>query len=61
MCEAATKGGYSDVIITKIEMLSKFHKAEEDHQDHFNKNSGDFWLIGDVDKARDRVKHLDVY
>ncbi len=36
-----TEGGYDDDIVTEIEPLETFWRAEEKHQDYFEKNPGD--------------------
>lgn len=52
------EGGYDDEVVTEIEPLETFHRAEEKHQDYFEKNPADAYCTmhaqPKVEKVRER-------
>ncbi|VTT87741.1 Peptide methionine sulfoxide reductase MsrA [Halorubrum sp. DM2] len=66
--EAATRyvealneeGGYDDDVVTEVEPLETFYRAEEKHQDYFEKNPADAYCTmhaqPKVDKVRERFR-----
>ncbi|MFQ3307970.1 MAG: peptide-methionine (S)-S-oxide reductase [Candidatus Nanohaloarchaea archaeon] len=47
---------YSDEIVTEVEELDKFYRAEEKHQDYFEKNPNDAYCRINAQPKIDKVK-----
>lgn len=56
----AEEGGYDDEIVTELERLETFHRAEEKHQDYFEKHPNDAYCTmhaqPKVEKVRERFR-----
>ncbi|QUO47142.1 MULTISPECIES: peptide-methionine (S)-S-oxide reductase MsrA [Halorubrum] len=54
------EGGYDDDVVTEIEPLETFYRAEEKHQDYFEKNPADAYCTmhaqPKVEKVRERFR-----
>jgi peptide-methionine (S)-S-oxide reductase len=54
------KGGYDDPVVTEVELLETFYRAEEKHQDYFEKNPTDAYCQmhaqPKVEKVRERFQ-----
>ncbi|SDF99759.1 peptide-methionine (S)-S-oxide reductase [Halorubrum xinjiangense] len=54
------EGGYDDEVVTEIEPLETFYRAEEKHQDYFEKNPADAYCTmhaqPKVEKVRERFR-----
>ncbi|QKG91589.1 peptide-methionine (S)-S-oxide reductase MsrA [Halorubrum salinarum] len=54
------KGGYDDDVVTEVERLETFYRAEEKHQDYFEKNPADAYCTmhaqPKVEKVRERFR-----
>jgi len=54
------EGGYDDDVVTEIERLETFYRAEEKHQDYFAKNPADAYCTmhaqPKVEKVRERFR-----
>jgi peptide-methionine (S)-S-oxide reductase len=54
------EGGYDDPVVTEVEQLETFYRAEEKHQDYFEKNPTDAYCQmhaqPKVEKVRDRFQ-----
>jgi peptide-methionine (S)-S-oxide reductase len=54
------EGGYDDDIVTELEPLERFYRAEEKHQDYFEKNPSDAYCRmharPKVEKVRERFR-----
>jgi peptide-methionine (S)-S-oxide reductase len=52
------EGGYDDEIVTEVEPLEEFHRAEEKHQNYFEKNPNDAYCqmhaTPKVEKVREK-------
>ncbi len=52
------KGGYDDDVVTEVEPLDRFYRAEEKHQDYYSKNPNDAYCSmhaqPKVEKVRER-------
>ncbi|ERG89817.1 MAG: methionine-S-sulfoxide reductase [halophilic archaeon J07HX5] len=56
----AEEGGYDDEIVTELERLETFYRAEEKHQDYFEKHPNDAYCTmhaqPKVEKVRERFR-----
>ncbi|WP_297885147.1 peptide-methionine (S)-S-oxide reductase MsrA [uncultured Halorubrum sp.] len=54
------EGGYDDDVVTEVEPLETFYRAEEKHQDYFEKNPADAYCTmhaqPKVEKVRERFR-----
>mgnify|MGYP006283858179 FL=1 len=54
------EGGYDDEVVTEVERLETFYRAEEKHQDYFEKNPADAYCTmhaqPKVEKVRERFR-----
>ncbi|TKX85616.1 peptide-methionine (S)-S-oxide reductase [Halorubrum sp. SS5] len=54
------EGGYDDDVVTEVERLETFYRAEEKHQDYFEKNPADAYCTmhaqPKVEKVRERFR-----
>ncbi|KOX96241.1 peptide-methionine (S)-S-oxide reductase [Halorubrum sp. ASP1] len=54
------EGGYDDDVVTELERLETFYRAEEKHQDYFEKNPADAYCTmhaqPKVEKVRERFR-----
>ncbi|MDB2282975.1 peptide-methionine (S)-S-oxide reductase MsrA [Halorubrum ezzemoulense] len=54
------EGGYDDEVVTEVEPLETFYRAEEKHQDYFEKNPADAYCTmhaqPKVEKVRERFR-----
>jgi peptide-methionine (S)-S-oxide reductase len=54
------EGGYDDPVVTEVELLETFYRAEEKHQDYFEKNPNDAYCQmhaqPKVEKVRERFQ-----
>ncbi|WP_096393175.1 peptide-methionine (S)-S-oxide reductase MsrA [Halorubrum trapanicum] len=54
------EGGYDDDVVTEVERLGTFYRAEEKHQDYFEKNPADAYCTmhaqPKVEKVRERFR-----
>ena len=54
------EGGYDDEVVTELERLETFYRAEEKHQDYFEKNPADAYCTmhaqPKVEKVRERFR-----
>jgi len=54
------EGGYDDDVVTELEPLERFYRAEEKHQDYFEKNPSDAYCRmhaqPKVEKVRERFR-----
>ena len=54
------EGGYDDDVVTEVERLETFYRAEERHQDYFEKNPADAYCTmhaqPKVEKVRERFR-----
>ncbi|TKX59970.1 peptide-methionine (S)-S-oxide reductase [Halorubrum sp. SS7] len=54
------EGGYDDDVVTEVERLEAFYRAEEKHQDYFEKNPADAYCTmhaqPKVEKVRERFR-----
>ena len=56
--ELENEGVYDDEIVTDIEPLSTFYRAEEKHQDYYEKNPGDAYCTFHADPKIEKVRKL---
>ncbi|AEN06460.1 Peptide methionine sulfoxide reductase msrA [halophilic archaeon DL31] len=52
----AESGGYDDDVVTEIERLETFYRAEEPHQDYFKKNPNDAYCSMHAQPKIEKVK-----
>ena len=54
------EGGYDDEVVTEVERLETFYRAEEKHQDYFEKSPADAYCTMNaqpkVEKVRERFR-----
>jgi peptide-methionine (S)-S-oxide reductase len=54
------EGGYDDDVVTEVERLETFYRAEEKHQDYFEKNPADAYCTmhaqPKIEKVRERFR-----
>jgi len=50
------EGGYDDDVVTELEPLETFHRAEEKHQDYFAKNPNDAYCSMHAQPKIDKVR-----
>ena len=51
-----TEGVYDDEIVTEIEPLEQFYRAEENHQNYYEKNPGDAYCTFHADPKIEKVR-----
>ncbi|MWV64999.1 peptide-methionine (S)-S-oxide reductase MsrA [Halorubrum sp. JWXQ-INN 858] len=56
--ELAAEGVYDEEIVTEVEPLGTFYRAEEHHQDYYEKNPGDAYCTFHADPKIEKVRKL---
>ncbi|SNR26219.1 peptide-methionine (S)-S-oxide reductase MsrA [Halorubrum vacuolatum] len=56
--ELEAESVYDDEIVTEVEPLSTFYRAEEKHQDYYEKNPGDAYCTFHADPKIEKVRNL---
>ncbi len=56
VAELGAEGVYDDEIVTEIEPLSTFYRAEENHQNYYAKNPGDAYCTFHADPKIEKVR-----
>ncbi len=54
--ELEAEGVYDDEIVTEVEPLETFHRAEENHQNYYEKNPGDAYCTFHADPKIEKVR-----